>query len=843
MGPNSTPSDPLSSATALAKAGVGVHWLHPKSKRPIGDDWAAKPVATPEMLKATYRQGMNTGFRLGEPSKIGDLFLHVIDLDIRKAETTFEALEKLRELLPEVDSFPFVISGSGGASRHFYFVSDQAFRSKKLAHSGVKFTDAAGKQHWTWEIELFGTGKQVAAPPSIHPDTEKPYVWGREIDFDLIDMGIGPEVASNRIAEWTGASGSTAAGLSLDPDDDEDLLSYTRRQPLGLSDEEVKEVLRDLPVADFCEDRDGWLQVGMALHHEFEGSDKGLQFWNAFSKRSAKYDAADQARVWASFRGRPTPVRMASLVKAAGIARLEEDHEGGAGFDDEPETSGDDDLADLLGDTPSADQEMAALLGEAEPPGPDDTSDKKWREKLDLNEEGVVKPTLHNLALIVTNDPRTKGVAQQNQFTKEIVQRGTPGTLKLKKPSPKGTKQLRGPTWELSDPVNGDLWIDSHDTDIRNVLEAPKRQGGYGIKITDRDLKGAVDIAARGSSFHPVREFLTNLTWDGHARAETLFIRYLGSEDNAYHRSVARLFLIAAVARVFEPGHKFDFAVILEGLQGKRKTTFIETLAKSWFAELDGDFHDTKGMIEVMQGAWILEIPELTGFGKADVRQIKAFISRRLDKARLSYARRADVFPRQCVFMGSTNDKRYLKDDTGGRRFWPVECMLEGEINTTALNLEVNQLWAEAKHLYDAMRAAQPYGNLPLYLTDKASQKFAVAIQESRRIETAEDTMAARIEAWLNEPIKDESGFDDDDLLDGASPPLRDETSLIELWVECMGRDRGSYDNRAAQMLAQAMTKVPGWSSDGVRGYTKKYGRVRIYVRAGTFGRKSELLG
>lgn len=818
------PAPVIAGATALAKAGVSLHWLHPKSKRPIGEDWSAKPFNTPEMLRASYREGNNTGIRLGEPSKIGELFLHVIDLDIRKAETTFAALEKLRELCPEVDSLPFVISGSGGASRHFYFLSDQAFRSKKLAHSGEKYTDAEGKKHWTYEIELFGTGKQVACPPSIHPDTGKPYVWGREIDFDLVDMGCGPEIASSRIAEWTGSAGATSPGLTLDPDDDEDLLSYTRRQPLGLSDEEVKEVLRDLPQADYCEDRDGWLQVGMALHHEFEGSDKGLQFWNAFSKKSDKFDAADQARVWASFRGRPTPVRMASLVKAAGIARLEEDHEGGAGFDDES-AAADDELADLLGDTPAIDQDIADLLGEAGPPGPSAPGDKRWRERLDLNEAGNVKPTLHNLSLIIANDPRTRGLAQHNEFTDETVQRGSPGVLQMINPGPKGTVQLTGPIWKVQDRTNGDLWTDGKDIAIRNLIEAPKRQGGYGVKVSDRDLRGAVDIAARGLAFHPVREYLSKTVWDGKPRAEALFTRFLGTPDGAYTRAAARTMLVGAVARAYEPGHKFDFVVILEGSQGKRKSTFIRVLAKNWFAELSGSFDNRKELVETMQGSWILEVAELQGFDRSEVLAIKAVLSSKEDKVRLSYGRRSQVFKRQCIFIGSTNDSEYLRDETGGRRFWPIRCTVD-EIDTGALSREVDQIWAEAKHLYDAMRNAQPRGELPLYLTAAEAQAEAKLLQETRRAETAVDSLAGRIEGWLDRPPVDDCGFDDDDA--GRAP--RSETCLTELWVDALGNDPRSYGQREAQLLGRAMKQIPGWTMLSPRP-TLKFGKQRIYRR------------
>jgi hypothetical protein len=487
-GPTSSPM--LDSACALSSHGVAVHWLRSKSKAPLADDWSKLPVNTPATLRDTYRDGMNVGIRLGEWSKFSDVFLHVIDMDVRVVARAEEALARLKRMLPEVDTFPFVISGSGGASRHFYFASDRPFRSRKLAHSAEKFTDKAGKQHWEWEIELFGSGKQVAAPPSIHPDTGKEYLWGRPVHFDEFEMGLGPIVSSERVQAW---------GLHTSDDlvsDDDDFADEVHKAPLSdLDDATVQGILDDLPLDQWCEDRDGWLQTGMALHHQYEGGDIGFALWNTFSAKSKKYVAKDQRRVWDSFKGQLRPVRMPTLIKAAGIARLERDH----GVDD--------DDGDSLGfNEPAKDPEIAALLGDPLPAAVDDIdaigtapSGKEWRQLLDLNEEGVTKPTLHNIVLIVRNDPRTRALARLNLFTQEIVQRSMPGSLRrsAKREYAKPAKQLTGPVWTVRDKVNGDLWSESKDNAIRDVIEAPKTQGGYGIKVSDRDLKAAVDMVAQ----------------------------------------------------------------------------------------------------------------------------------------------------------------------------------------------------------------------------------------------------------------------------------------------------------------------------------------------------------
>lgn len=810
-----TSSAMLESACVLASEGLAVHWLRSKTKKPLTDDWSTLPVNTPGGLRASWRDGLNVGIRLGEWSKVGGRFMHVIDMDVRVAAKAHEALSHLQRMLPDVDDFPFVISGSGGASRHFYLLTDRPFRSRKLVHSTAKFTDTEGKQHWEWEIELFGTGKQVACPPSIHPDTGKEYVWGRPIDFDLVAMDLGPIVSAEVVQAW----GVSSIEMAIEEDE---LAAEVHRAPLDLKDDDVQEILDDLPLDEYCEDREGWLTVGMALHHQYEGGDKGFELWNKFSAQSKKFKAKDQRTVWDSFRGRLVPVRMPTLIKAAGIARLERDHDEGGG--------------DSLGfDDPAKDPEIAALLGDA-PTSADDIdsigttpSGREWLRLLDLNEEGVIKPTLHNLVLIVRNDSRTRGVASLNLFTQEIVQRSIPGKFRRSREGAKPAKQLEGSVWRLRDKVNGDLWSESKDNAIRDLIEGPKTQGGYGIKVTDRDLKAAVDLVAQEGSFHPIREYLDGLKWDGKERVDTLFIRYLGTPDNCYTRDTARLTLLGAVARAYEPGHKFDFVSIFEGKQGKGKSTFIKILGRNWFTELHGDFSDRQNMIEKMQGAWILEIPELSAFTKSEVEEIKAFISATEDKDRLAYDRRAKAYERQSIFLGSTNNTSYLRDDTGNRRFWPILCTVDS-INTDRFAREVDQVWAEAVTMYKAMRAEQRHGTLPLFLQGEALG-LAIEMQESRRIDSPEEIMAGKIAAWLNDPVKDPSGFDDvDDLLGG--PILRDEVCLAELWTECLGRDfaQMAVDRRGVTVLGQAMRHVSSWVFAG-RQRTSRFGQQSVFKR------------
>jgi predicted P-loop ATPase len=398
----------------------------------------------------------------------------------------------------------------------------------------------------------------------------------------------------------------------------------------------------------------------------------------------------------------------------------------------------------------------------------------------------------------------------------------------------KNARQLTSPIWTPSDPINGDLWASQHDYAVRTIFEAPRSQAGYGIKISDRDLKAAVNLVAVANGFHPVREYLDSLKWDGVPRADDMFSRWLGAEDSAYSRSISRLTLLGAVVRVFEPGHKFDFVPILEGLQGKRKSTFIRVLARGFFSEIEGQFDDRKQMVEKMQGSWILELPELQGFGRHEVQTIKAFVSTQSDKVRLAWETRAKQYHRQCIFIGSTNDGQYLRDDTGGRRFWPIACGIE-EIDTDGFEAEVDQIWAEARVAYREMRAAQPTGTLPLYITDAEAKAEALAKQEDRRVLNADDELAGDLAKWLDKPISDPSDFDEDEDIDimGSEPPkLRNSICGLEVWCEMLGREKSHYLQAQAQHVGRALRKLPGWYKCSLA--DTKYGRQMVFRRKGS---------
>lgn len=589
--------------------------------------------------------------------------------------------------------------------------------------------------------------------------------------------------------------------------------------------------------------RGDWAVVVQALCHASGGSRQGYDLWLEWAKNSPRARRADvgqalaekQARRdWNRYSRRSShgnPVTLASLYDLARTAQadalmadylddlddLDEDEaEVAAGL---PAVR--DDLDDLLGVPASVD---LGPLDKPEPVDPGVNPNREWTRLLAISEEGEIKVNLHNIQTIVQNDARLYGRLGHNLLLQAKVFVAEPGRLRKKPRDDKPILQLEGPIWELDEPshaINGKRWVDDHEHALRRILEAPKSQGGYNLKVNDRDLRSAIANVANEHIFHPIRDRLRSFTWDGVARAEALFVDYLGCPDDAYHRQAARLMLLGAVARVFSPGHKFDFVPILEGAQGAGKSTFIRILGLDWAGELAVDFKDNNRIIEALQGAWIMEIPELQGFNKAETTLLKAVISRTHDKGRLAWEKNVREFPRQCIFIGSTNEDDYLRDVTGGRRFWPIRVQVP-VIDTDRLRREVAQIWAEVVTWHDAMRREKPRGDLPLYMADQRAAETAKQLQEARRTETPDEILAAEIRRALDEPVSTD--------LDGNTVP-RTMTCIKEVWVDLLGRDERELSSQMTTRLVGKALRLAGWVQAGTFKHPK-YGTPKAFRRA-----------
>lgn len=437
---------------------------------------------------------------------------------------------------------------------------------------------------------------------------------------------------------------------------------------------------------------------------------------------------------------------------------------------DESAMSDFDDIADEGGFEPEIDEDYDPEIdflsgaGDTPPPKPKPKkvgdnpfdrpvrpkAEKGWMTALRLDQNGNIISNLPNVSKILDSDGRTRNSLGFNEHMGEVV---------LIRPL--DVKLPYVTTYPVRDKINGEMWTDMHRDAIRHFYEEANGPGlnGYNMRPSLMDIRAATNTIAHRVNFHPIKEYL-NFWKDrfesGGSRSarslvESLFIDYCGSPDDAYHRMIALKFMLACVARVFEPGHKFDYSPILHGDQGARKSTFIAILAQHWFGELSADFSNPQKLVEQMQGCWIMEIPELSSIGRSQIEDVKAFLSGTFTKVRMAYAERAGRYMRQQCFMGSTNDAQFLQDTTGNRRWWPVA--VSGLIDTDKFRQNVGMFWGAAMVLYLEMREEQPEGFLPLALDDPKVRAQAEAMQSAVEVETDIHIMAQRILPTLEKKI------------------------------------------------------------------------------------------
>jgi len=308
------------------------------------------------------------------------------------------------------------------------------------------------------------------------------------------------------------------------------------------------------------------------------------------------------------------------------------------------------------------------------PPPPPAATGAPWESGL-ITDKTKVLAMSANLELILRNDPAWNGVIRFNEFANAVVF-GSP------------------PPDDFLDRKTGDEWTDDDDVSCANWFQRQWR-----IKYPETLIRGVVSLVSKRNAFDPMRDSLRSLVWDQVPRVDTWLVKYLGAEDTPYTRSVGRWWLVSAVARALDPGCKVDHTLILEGGQGAGKSTVVQILAgEDFFLENLDDIGSVESYKQ-LQGVWIIELAELDAVSRAELSTIKRFITTRIDRFRPSYARRAQPFPRRCVFIGTTNRDDYLADPTGGRRFWPVQC---GEVDLNGIRRDRDALLAEAVVLFEA---------------------------------------------------------------------------------------------------------------------------------------------
>jgi putative DNA primase/helicase len=411
---------------------------------------------------------------------------------------------------------------------------------------------------------------------------------------------------------------------------------------------------------------------------------------------------------------------------------------------------------------------------------------KEWLSKLEADRKGNYYPTIDNIVLVLENDPAFKANMAFDEFEQRAVLR-------------------RHLPWRKV--VRNTRYLTDRDA---SLLEHHLEKN---YKISSSKLDKALDVIFERHNFHPVRQYLNGLKWDSMRRVDTILIDYLGAEDNEYVRAVTRKTLVAAVARVYRPGVKFDCVLSPIGKQGMGKSTLFKKLGKQWFTDTF-NFHMLQGKegYEQIRGAWMVEIGELAGLPKIDIERVKGFISAAEDRYRQAYGKRVEIFPRQNIFIGPGNKPDPFKDQSGNRRFWPVlvdKDKATKDLFTDLTNEEVNQVWAEAVSLYR--------GGETLFL-DGNVEVQAIAVQ---RDHTEEHPWTGIIAEYLEKKLPD--GWDQmgkyariaflrgEDELQPTGITERTKVCVPEIWTEALER-RETIDSYNANIIKDIMRNIPGWT-------------------------------
>ena len=436
----------------------------------------------------------------------------------------------------------------------------------------------------------------------------------------------------------------------------------------------------------------------------------------------------------------------------------------------------------------------------------EDFADADWKGGLKTSGKGVLAQNIENNVLVLRNDERLKGAIAYDEFRQTVT-------------------AVRSLPWRpVEDPSQ---WTDFDDAALRLFMER-----NYGLVGKDR-LFDAVNNIAQENKYHPVRDYLDSCTWDGTPRVDTLLVDYLGAEDTPYTRAVTRKTLTAAVARIYRPGTKFDYVLTVRGKQGIGKSGLIGVLGGQWASDTFSTVQGKESYEQII-GVWLIEVGELAGMRKAESDQVKFYISKSSDRFRPAYGRRTQEFPRQCIFIGTTNERGFLRDTTGNRRFWIVDTPNKAQRSMWHdLPPEtVAQIWGEAKHYY---RQGETLF-LPPDLEAEARRIQSAYEEENPRAGLVSDYLERTLpEDWKSMDLYERRQF----LESGREgTQLRTKVCTMEIYAEALGGNPDRWDRYVGKELRGIMDRMPGWRYCGNTTTRTRYGTQRYYERIDDDGRE-----
>lgn len=436
---------------------------------------------------------------------------------------------------------------------------------------------------------------------------------------------------------------------------------------------------------------------------------------------------------------------------------------------------------------------------------PEDYNDE-WKAELEYTKSGKLLCNIANIILILENDPALAGHIVHDLFTgMDSAKDGLP--------------------WNK----NANQWTDTDDANLRVWLEKH-----YDITGKEKIADALTAVLTR-HSYHPIRDYLSGLTWDGVPRLDRIIIDYMGAEDSELNRAMSRKHFVAAVARVFNPGCKYDYCLIMSGAEGIGKSTLLRVMGGKWFNDSITTLEGKEGM-EQLRRAWVVELGELSSIKRSDVEQVKAHLSKQVDIYRAAYARRVLEHPRQCVFCGTTNEALFLKGDTGNRRFWVIPVVAELRKYrdwNEAIRRDRDQLWAEAVHYYKQGE--------PLYLSEELEAQAKQRQQDFN--DDNDDPIVAMLDKYLNTllPVNWDtmdiqarrSYLRDPDPLQAEGTVKRDKVCAAEFICEQLGKDMADKDYKyLCRRVSKMIGDRPEWERvSSTKHAAKLYGTQRGFRR------------